>query len=75
MFLRQRLAMNDAYLVAMTGYGQSEDRRRSREAGFDHHLVKPVPLGTIQDLLAQLSTERRLGDHAPAAAAPTEFSC
>ena len=74
-FLRQRLAMNDAYLVAMTGYGQSEDRRRSREAGFDHHLVKPVPLGTIQDLLAQLSTERRVGDHAPAAAAPTELSC
>ena len=31
-----------AYIVAVTGYGQDEDRRRSREAGFDEHLVKPV---------------------------------
>jgi CheY-like chemotaxis protein len=29
-------------LIALTGYGQQEDRRRSAEAGFDHHLVKPV---------------------------------
>src|SRR5438876_236052 len=40
--LRRDSATRDAYLVAMTGYGQEEDRRRSREAGFDHHLVKPV---------------------------------
>jgi signal transduction histidine kinase/DNA-binding response OmpR family regulator len=39
-------------LVAMTGYGQDEDRRRSREAGFDHHLVKPVDPQTLRDLLA-----------------------
>ncbi len=39
-------------LVAMTGYGQDEDRRRSHEAGFDHHLVKPVDPQTLRDLLA-----------------------
>jgi PAS domain S-box-containing protein len=39
-------------LVAMTGYGQDEDRRRSRDAGFDQHLVKPVDLGMLEGLLA-----------------------
>ncbi len=38
-------------LVAITGYGQDEDRRRSREAGIDHHLVKPVAPETLQKLL------------------------
>jgi signal transduction histidine kinase/CheY-like chemotaxis protein len=40
-------------LVAMTGYGQVEDRRRSREAGFDHHLVKPVDPGQLLALLRE----------------------
>jgi CheY-like chemotaxis protein len=40
-------------LVAMTGYGKEEDRRRSREAGFDAHLVKPVNLEDLQVLLTQ----------------------
>jgi CheY-like chemotaxis protein len=39
--------------VALTGWGQEEDRRRSQEAGFDHHLVKPVDLGELRELLAQ----------------------
>jgi CheY-like chemotaxis protein len=38
-------------LVAMTGYGQDEDRRRSMEAGFDQHLVKPVELEALQRVL------------------------
>lgn len=38
-------------LIALTGYGQDEDRRRSREAGFDHHLVKPVDTDALRDLL------------------------
>jgi signal transduction histidine kinase len=42
-------------LVAVTGYGNSSDRVRSREAGFDLHLVKPVDLSAIQDALAKLS--------------------
>jgi two-component system CheB/CheR fusion protein len=39
-------------LVAMTGYGQDEDRRRSREAGFDVHLTKPVEPAVLRRLLA-----------------------
>ena len=38
-------------LVAITGYGQDEDRRRSREAGIDHHLVKPVAPDALLKLL------------------------
>jgi PAS domain S-box-containing protein len=38
-------------LVALTGYGQEADRRRSRLAGFDHHLVKPVDLDLLRELL------------------------
>ncbi|HEX6639336.1 MAG TPA: response regulator [Steroidobacteraceae bacterium] len=41
----------DAVLVALTGWGQDADRRRSREAGFDMHLVKPVDPATICDML------------------------
>jgi signal transduction histidine kinase len=39
-------------LIALTGYGQDEDRRKTKEAGFDHHLTKPASLRTIQSLLA-----------------------
>jgi PAS domain S-box-containing protein len=42
----------DVMLVAVTGYGQDSDRRQSQEAGFDHHLVKPVQPGTLRDLIA-----------------------
>jgi PAS domain S-box-containing protein len=43
----------DLLLVAVTGWGQKEDRIRSREAGFDHHLIKPVEPATLHPLLAQ----------------------
>jgi signal transduction histidine kinase/ActR/RegA family two-component response regulator len=42
-------------LVALTGWGQEEDRRRSDEAGFDAHLVKPVDLAALTKLLAKWS--------------------
>jgi signal transduction histidine kinase/ActR/RegA family two-component response regulator len=51
--MRQDLGLNDALLVALTGYGQDEDRRRSEEAGFNAHLVKPVDLDALHDLLAR----------------------
>ena len=38
-------------LVALTGWGQEEDRRRSKEAGFDHHMVKPVAFTDLNKLL------------------------
>lgn len=42
-------------LAALTGWGQPEDRRRSAEAGFDHHLVKPPDALVVEGLLAELS--------------------
>ena len=51
--LRQRPGLEHLLLVAMTGWGQEEDRRRSQEAGFDHHLVKPVEPDALHQLLAQ----------------------
>ena len=42
-------------LVALTGWGQEDDRRRSGEAGFDAHLVKPVDLAALRQLLAEWS--------------------
>ncbi len=53
---RIRRGGSTATLVAMTGWGQEDDIRRSREAGFDHHLTKPVEFGTLQQLLTRLST-------------------
>jgi PAS domain S-box-containing protein len=40
-------------LIALTGYGQAEDRQRAENAGFDHHLVKPVDPGALEKLLAR----------------------
>ncbi|PYM16876.1 MAG: hybrid sensor histidine kinase/response regulator, partial [Candidatus Rokuibacteriota bacterium] len=42
-----------ATVIAVTGYGQMEDRRRSTEAGFDAHLVKPVSPGALMSLIAE----------------------
>jgi PAS domain S-box-containing protein len=41
-------------LIALTGWGQEEDRRRTAEAGFDHHLTKPIPPDTIEELIRTL---------------------
>ena len=52
--VREQPELQDMTLIAMTGWGQAEDRRRSQEAGFDHHLVKPVDPNALQKLLASL---------------------
>jgi PAS domain S-box-containing protein len=52
--LRQQPECAGALIVAVSGWGQEEDRRRSREAGFDLHLVKPVSATTVRELLAHL---------------------
>jgi CheY-like chemotaxis protein len=44
--------VRDTVLIAQTGWGQEEDRRRSTEAGFDAHLVKPINPAALQALLA-----------------------
>jgi len=41
-------------LVALTGYGRDEDKRKAIEAGFDDHLVKPLTVETFQKLLGRL---------------------
>jgi PAS domain S-box-containing protein len=43
----------DIVLIALTGWGQDEDKRRAREAGFDHHLVKPVNPEVLETILAE----------------------
>ena len=51
MRLRKEDTLKDALLVAVSGYGEEGDRRRSREAGFDQHLVKPVDPETLLALM------------------------
>lgn len=49
--LRARPETKDALIVAVTGYGQASDRQRSRDAGFDLHLVKPIQTEKLLALL------------------------
>jgi signal transduction histidine kinase/ActR/RegA family two-component response regulator len=51
--LRQLPGLADALVVALSGYGRDEDRQRGREAGIDHHLVKPVELSELDRVLAE----------------------
>jgi CheY-like chemotaxis protein/anti-sigma regulatory factor (Ser/Thr protein kinase) len=55
--LRSLLARRRARIVALTGYGQVTDRARAKEAGFDHHIVKPVLLATLRELIQTCSAE------------------
>jgi signal transduction histidine kinase len=54
--LRQMPAFRGRTLAAVTGWGQEADRRRTREAGFDHHLVKPIDPAELSALLAGLAS-------------------
>jgi CheY-like chemotaxis protein len=59
--VRRREGGASTMLIAVTGYGQSDDRQRSKAAGFDHHLVKPVD---ISELLALCADAGRRGREA-----------
>jgi DNA-binding response OmpR family regulator len=48
----RQMGLVNALILAMTGYGLERDRRRSHEAGFDTHMVKPVPPGELMRLMA-----------------------
>jgi signal transduction histidine kinase len=52
----RKLGLGDAYIIAMTGYGQERDRQRSSEAGFDEHTVKPVDIEELSRLLSSVRT-------------------
>lgn len=60
--IRQQPCLGQVRLVALTGWGQEDDRRRSQEAGFDAHLVKPADPRALQHVLA--------GGNVPAAGSP-----
>jgi CheY-like chemotaxis protein len=49
--LREDPRCKDAVIIAVSGYGQEDDLRRSRLAGFNHHLVKPVDFDSLTALL------------------------
>jgi CheY-like chemotaxis protein len=52
--IREQPGGKDVVMVALTGWGQDEDKRRSEEAGFNTHLIKPVEPATIENLLTEL---------------------
>ncbi len=52
--LRRLPGLENAVIAAVSGYGSEEDRRKSQEAGFDRHLVKPVDPGALLRMLAEL---------------------
>lgn len=54
--LRGEPLLEGVVLVALTGYGQEADRNLALEAGFDHHLVKPVAVDSLEELLAVIPT-------------------
>ncbi len=56
--LRADPVLADAVFVAQTGWGEAEHRRMSKEAGFDHHMVKPVYLEALEDLLGTIAKAR-----------------
>ena len=52
--LRADGELSEAWLVAVTGYGQEDDRARSRAAGFDEHFVKPLTSRTLREILGRV---------------------
>ena len=54
--LRKQPGMADAVLIALTGYGQDEDRENTKSAGFDYHFVKPIDTAELTALLARVTT-------------------
>lgn len=62
--IREQRSERHFMLVALTGLAQEDDRRRSREAGFDAHLVKPVAIEDVEALLDRLSGDDPVGSEA-----------
>jgi CheY-like chemotaxis protein len=56
--LRSQAGSARATLVALTGYGQSQDRKEAEQAGFDHYLVKPADMDQVNEVLAEAARER-----------------
>jgi PAS domain S-box-containing protein len=63
--LRAHPSCHQSVLVALTGYGRDEDKRRASEAGFDHHLTKPVDFDAVDRVLANVSAAAGVADQRP----------
>jgi CheY-like chemotaxis protein len=63
--LKHDPALKGVVLVALTGYGQPEDKARALAAGFDYHLVKPIDVAVLNDLLARVSHRTSAGEPLP----------
>jgi CheY-like chemotaxis protein len=57
--IREQPELASVTLIALTGWGQDEDRERTETAGFDHHLTKPADLGMLETLLVSLAGRGR----------------
>lgn len=60
--IRANPDLRDVTLIALTGWGQDEDRRRTHSAGFDHHLVKPADMKELESMLASMD-KKPDGEH------------
>lgn len=54
----RRVLRRDTYFVALTGYGSEEDKRRSRDAGFDEHVVKPLMVEVLNEVVGRARAGR-----------------
>lgn len=59
--IREDPSLTGIVLVAVTGWGQPDDRRKAREAGFDHHRVKPVDANDVELLIRDANTSDMVG--------------
>jgi CheY-like chemotaxis protein len=57
--LREQTLFDETVIIAQTGWGQTQDRTGDGESGFDHHLVKPVNMDRLEQLLASILSARR----------------
>ena len=67
--IRERDGKRPVALVALTGWGQEEHRQKARNAGFDHHIVKPAEIGALQALLSSLRNENGAAGPRPGSSA------
>jgi CheY-like chemotaxis protein len=66
--IRDQAAGRRVAIIALTGFGQAQDRRRAQDAGFDAHFVKPVDLATLLQRLGALASETPVRATPPPAA-------
>ena len=58
--MKKQPALKDTIFIAQTGWGQKEHRERTKEVGFDYHLVKPVDIKALENILLLLGEKNRL---------------